>query len=407
MRLDNGALWSEWWDHFCIGDCCQGGRSTLECFLDQLVDAYIPRACPKAERGKWVGVHKAVEWIGLLENSHGAFAAITVPMMRELSDSSKPVTSGDFDLAPAAAAARVAAAPGGGALVPGGLGAPQDPGSVLDELVGGVPLAADGSPDWTAWQHKVRTGASALAKLHPGPDLFVLRKAMRPHQRVVQRILHHASDVFDSENIIRVARGERAKLRVIEAARGAFTAEFWRELHSLLFDPSHWDGIRPDKRTTRLCLTAFKYISSGGCATKMLLDEALARDPVVLYKALDLDPEELAELVALKRCRLTRWATKFLEDYNTVEKLGGTEAQGCLLASAQGYLALESVKLEHGHSRLRRVVHTAVQTYKRPTDEVIQEMTLMHQRDSEQHVRIRQRRKAVIQKSLKRLRVSK
>ena len=122
MRLDNGALWSEWWDHFCIGDCCQGGRSTLECFLDQLVDAYIPRACPKAERGKWVGVHKAVEWIGLLENSHGAFAAITVPMMRELSDSSKPVTSGDFDLAPAAAAARVAAAPQGFGLGPGGIG---------------------------------------------------------------------------------------------------------------------------------------------------------------------------------------------------------------------------------------------------------------------------------------------
>ena len=54
-------------------------------------------------------------------------------------------------------------------------------------------------------------------------------------------------------------------------------------------------------------------------------------------RPLDLDPEELAELVALKRCRLTRWAAKFLEDYNTVEKLGGTEAQGCLLASAQGY----------------------------------------------------------------------
>ena len=25
-RLDNGALWTEWWDHYCIDDCCEGGR---------------------------------------------------------------------------------------------------------------------------------------------------------------------------------------------------------------------------------------------------------------------------------------------------------------------------------------------------------------------------------------------
>ena len=112
----------------------------------------------------------------------------------------------------------------------------------------------------------------------------------------------------------------------------------------------------------------------------MLVDDPLSKPPITVFLALDLIREEMLKLLSLEGCQLGHWAKDFLNKFDTLEKLAGAEAQGTLLNIAQGYLAVESVKVEYGHGRMRRLVHSAVQTYKRPTEEAIQDMTLLNQR---------------------------
>ena len=243
----NGDIEGEEIQHFCTMGCCKDSRDTLKKFLDYTTFALLPHKLPRFPRTRWSNREASVCWSG----HHGLLVRVIEKVAGKATVVS-PTVAGDAPVSDTAdeTLEDLVANPFFGIRLqlPNAQPSPiADEGHLpgqdqpledaeveglsygdTEEIVVGKLL------DWTELNKQYRVKSVAWANSNPCPRLVLMQLVGKPWQNIMHKAFFLSGKAWDELQNLQEAKGLPRSYRVLEAAGGNWTKEFYPEVRKFL-----------------------------------------------------------------------------------------------------------------------------------------------------------------------------
>ena len=222
--------------------------------------------------------------------------------------------------------------------------------------------AKPGPNSWQAWNRLQRRDACRLAKCKgTRGGLVVTVKVLQPMTQLLHRIEHLGTDKWLCEQQAASISGGVGKTLGEEVAGGAAESACVSSLLALMIDTGTWSEIGHSDRTQELCGIAFCMLSRMACGVHQLMQVPLREWSVQMFRIIH-DPTVAQALRASPACMQDEFTVKFLQRWNTVQRL---RSPACLseLTMLSSVAAWNNCDIECSFASIRRRVVSRVQTH--------------------------------------------
>ena len=246
----------------------------------------------------------------------------------------------------------------------------------------GVPLLADGSPDWSAWNRTQVRNVDRFRRTSPSGPLMITVISAKPLAGLTKAVIELHTDEYETKQRLGAATGDVFMTLGMALQKGDCFREFRHEIDRSFWDLTSWRALAPEFRTRKTKALAFGCLSRSLCGAEMMVIEDTKRLPHVLDELL-LDPDGAAETIHRKPpCMWDDIMPEFSKRYDTVDKLKSIECrQEVFVKSWLG--ARAAVTLESRMAQIRSLVHQRQQTWKKSVADLFSEFLLLQNRPNE------------------------
>ena len=245
----NGDIEGEEIQHFCTMGCCDDFQDTMKKHLDYATFALLPHKLPRFPRTRWSNREGSICWSGLLSCHHGLLLRIIEKVAGRASVVS-PTGVLEEDAADETIEDLVAN-PFFGVRLP----LPQaEPAQIPDA----APVSGQDQPvedmevertahdddagdvfvgkvlDWTELNKQYRVKSVAWANSNPRPRLVLMQLVGKPWQDIMHKAFFLSGKAWDDLQSQLEGQGLPRSFRVLEAANGTWTKDFYPEVRKPL-----------------------------------------------------------------------------------------------------------------------------------------------------------------------------
>jgi hypothetical protein len=241
--------------HFCAPGCCPGGHAeTLAVFVDEITPLIFKHCLPLWPRHRWVGVHEALDCIGLPLCLHNLLKEC-LPVWDLMTKKKHKAVVGDFkidiDIADDCAGQLEDQAP--------------RPADAADSVMAAVAPSKTASIDWAAFNEKCRVDSLTWVKSDPLPRVVIMRVAMDPHVALTAALLHRGCKEWDKQALISRAAGNPLRFRILECLESGAEEKYFELVADMFSSSAWWTVLQGMHLNEALAGMTFRMLSMGVC----------------------------------------------------------------------------------------------------------------------------------------------
>ena len=211
--------------------------------------------------------------------------------------------------------------------------------------------------DWAAFNSRQRQGASKLLASQPTTSTLACLLTLQVSVAMLRVVENVASDKWEKSILLKsIGQGTPATCRMWEAYSGRIHSSMSAKATALLNDPGQNGALPRQSKTIGACGLIFAMVSATLCSLEYMILSQFRTFPYGLWQLVYTPTREVAiAILAVPKCLLDAFSRRFLEIFNTVEKLLSKTCRAILIVV--GRLARwEILRIECRHASVRRIL---------------------------------------------------